>query len=261
MFTIKLILSFFIGGAYAILASVAVDKFGSKIGGIIGGLPSTILLGILFIAWTQNTAASVESMTLIPAVIGVACFFLIAYVIFVKRGIWVAFIMAYFVWFIFAFGLLAFPHITFLVSNIIFCVCFVITYIFITHINKIKSAKGNTVVYTPKLLFLRGFLTGSVVALSVFIAKVGGPIVGGIFTTFPTLFPSILLIAYFSHGADFTLSVSKSSLFAWISSTIFVIVARYTYILFGVAAGTIISLATSYASAYLLYDRFLKKHE
>lgn len=260
LFTSKLVLSFLVGGAYAIFATIAADKFGSKIGGLIGGLPSTVLFGVLFIAWTQNTKASVASMTLIPAVIGIACFFLIAYVLFAKRNIWFAFFLAYVVWFVFAFAFLAVPHMTFLISIIIFCICFVVTYLFVNRIYTIKSVKGKAIVYTPKLLLLRGLLTGSVVALSVFLAKVGGPVLGGIFTTFPTLFPSILLLAYFSHGADFTLSVAKSSLFAWISTTIFVIVARYTFIPFGIFYGLILSLAASYLSAYLIYNYILKKH-
>lgn len=259
-FTFKLILSFLVGGMYTIIATVSADKFGPKIGGLIGGLPSTVLFGILFIAWTQDTAASIEATTLIPAVMGIACFFLIAYVFFIKRGVWVALLMAYVVWFFLAFAFLAIPHINFFVSNIIFFVCFILTYIFVTYLRKIKSVKGNAVVYTPKLILLRGFLTGSVVVLSVYLAKVGGPVVGGIFTVFPVLFPSILLLAHFSHGADFTLSIAKSSLFAWISTTLFVIVVRYTFIPFGVLGGTIVSLAVSYVSAYIIYSRILKRH-
>jgi len=260
VFTLKLFLSFIVGGVYAILATYASDKFGAKIGGLIGGLPSTVLFGILFIAWTQNTNASIESMTLIPAVIGIACFFLVTYVIFAKRNIWFALAMAYVVWFVFAFILLAIPHISFIASIIIFIICFIITYLFITKGYAIKTVKGKAVVYTPKLVLLRGLLTGTVVALSVFLAKVGGPVIGGIFTTFPTLFPSILLLAYFSHGADFTLSVAKSSLFAWISTTIFVIVARYTVLPFGIVMGMVVSLAISYLSAYVLYRYVIKKH-
>lgn len=260
LFTIKLILSFIVGGAYAIIATIAADKFGSKIGGLIGGLPSTVLFGLLFIAWTQNTHAAVDAMVLIPAVIGVACFFMITYILFAKRNIWLALFFAYVIWFILSFLLLTIPHITFFVSNIIFVISFAVTYLFATRIYKITSSKGKAVVYTPKLLLFRGFLTGFAVALSVFLAKIGGPVIGGIFTTFPTLFPSILLLAYFSHGANFTLGVAKSSLFGWISTTIFVIVARYTFLPLGIFAGTLVSLAVSYLSAYLLLIFVLKKH-
>src|SRR6185437_15423911 len=77
LFTLKLCLSFFVGGLYVVIATVFADKFGSKIGGLISGLPSTVLFGLLFIAWTQNTQAAVDATTPIPAVVGVACFFLI----------------------------------------------------------------------------------------------------------------------------------------------------------------------------------------
>jgi len=259
-FTLKLILSFIVGGGYAIAATVAADKFGSKIGGLIGGLPSTVLFGLLFIAWTQNPQAAVDATTLIPAVIGIACFFLIAFVLSLKKGIWFALFMAYLVWFVCTIPLLVYPNVSFLISNLIFCLCFIITYVFVTNIYKLKSVKGNKIAYTPQLLLFRGFLTGFVVAVSVLLAKIGGPLVGGVFTTFPTLFPSILLLAYFSHGSAFSLGVAKGSLFGWVSTTIFVIMARYTFVPFGILGGTVISLALSYICAYLIYTFVQTKH-
>src|SRR5260221_14387282 len=97
LFTLKLILSFVVGGSYVIGATIVADNLGTKLGGLIAGLPSTILFGLLFIAWTQNTQASVEATTLLPAVIGVACFFLITYVYFIRYTIWMALPLAFFV--------------------------------------------------------------------------------------------------------------------------------------------------------------------
>lgn len=77
LFIVKLILSFFVGGLYTIISTVAADKFGSKIGGLISGLPSTALFGLFFIGWTQNPQASSEATTLIPASLGVSCIFVL----------------------------------------------------------------------------------------------------------------------------------------------------------------------------------------
>lgn len=260
LFIIKLILSFLVGGGYAILATVSADRLGSKIGGLISGLPSTVLLGLLFIAWTQNTQAAVEATTLIPAVIGVACFFLITFVLFVKKNIWLALICAFIVWFVLTYSLFLFHITNFFISLFIYVISSFIAYYYVTRIRKISSVKGNKIVYTTKLLLIRGFLTGFVVALSVVVAKFGGPIIGGVLTTFPAMFTSVLLINYFSHGADFASAVAKSSLFAWISTTLYVVVARYTMVPLGIIEGTVVALVACYISAYLLLIYVLKKH-
>lgn len=194
VFIIKLILSFVVGSSYAILSTVTADRLGTKIGGLISGLPSTVLFGLLFIAWTQSTKASVEATTLIPAVIGLACVYLVTYIHFVKRNLWLAILMSIVIWLILAYGLIIFHVTNFLVSVFIYIFCYLVAYAFVTFIFKVKSTKGNKIVYSPRVLFLRGLLSGSIVALSVIIAKVGGPIFGGMVATFPAMFTSTLLI-------------------------------------------------------------------
>jgi hypothetical protein len=259
-FTLKLILSFIIGGGYAILATVSADKLGTKIGGLITGLPSTVLFGLLFIAWTQNTQAAVEATTLLPATIGASCFFLIMYVYFIRYSLWFALGMAFLIWGLLTYALLA-AHLTnFILAITIFCISFIIAYIIIVKLIKPESAKGRPVRYTIYLLFFRGILTGTVIAFSVFIAKIGGPIIGGVFTTFPAMISSVLIINYLSHGPAFSLGIAKSTLFAWISTTIYVIVAYYTMIPLGMIGGTIVALAACYLSAYFLLIYILPKH-
>ncbi|MBN1224817.1 MAG: DUF3147 family protein, partial [Candidatus Aminicenantes bacterium] len=51
IFLIKLVLSFFVGGAWVAAATLIADKYGTKIGGIIIGLPSTLLVSLFFIGW------------------------------------------------------------------------------------------------------------------------------------------------------------------------------------------------------------------
>ena len=53
-FWYKLLLSFLVGGCWVTLTTIIAEKFGSKIGGLLGGLPSTIVVSLLFIGLTQN---------------------------------------------------------------------------------------------------------------------------------------------------------------------------------------------------------------
>ena len=59
-FWIKFGLSFLVGGVWVTLSSVAAERFGSKAGGLIGGLPSTIVVTLLFIGLTQSAERAAE---------------------------------------------------------------------------------------------------------------------------------------------------------------------------------------------------------
>jgi hypothetical protein len=249
-----------VGSSYTLLATVTADKLGPKIGGLISGLPSTVLFGLVFIGWTQSVDASVEATTLIPAIIGVACLFLITYIYFVKRNVWLAVFLAMLVWSLATYLLLIFHVTSFIVSLVIFLVLYLVGYLFVTRIFKITSVKGNKIVYSPQIFLVRGLISGFIVTLSVILAKTGGPVLGGMVSAFPAMFSSTLLITYFAHGPAFSSAIAKNSLFAWISTLIFVIVARYTYVSLGIILGSIVSLVACYVSAYILYNYVVKKH-
>ena len=206
LFTLKIILSFIVGAAYTLVATIAADKLGSKVGGLISGLPSTVLFGLLFIGWTQNAEASVEATLLIPAVIGVACLFAITYIYLIKRGLWVALAAALLVWFVAAYALVALDITDFFISLIIFVVLFLVCHFVVVNVLHVPATKANKIVYSPQIFLLRGLISGSVVALSVILAKTGGPVIGGIFTAFPAMLSGTLLITYYAHGAAFSAS-------------------------------------------------------
>ena len=260
LFIIKLILSFFVGGLYTIISTVAADKFGSKIGGLISGLPSTALFGLFFIGWTQSPYTSAEATILIPASLGISCLFIVVYIYFIKYNFWLALFGAIFVWGSLAYGLIAFHVANFLISILLFCLFYLIGYFFVTRIFTISASQGKKITYSSKVIVARGLISGFIIAFSVIIAKIGGPVLGGLFATFPAMLTSTFLVTYFAQGSAFSAAVAKSSLFALVSIFIFVIVARYVFVPFGIVWGSIFALAVSYVYAYLLYMHVIKKH-
>ncbi len=47
-FLFKVVLSMIIGGIWVVASTVIVDKFGTKLGGLIAGLPSTVVVALTF---------------------------------------------------------------------------------------------------------------------------------------------------------------------------------------------------------------------
>lgn len=257
-FFLKLPLSFLIGGSWAIFATYIADKLGAKIGGLIAGLPSTLLFGLLFIGWTQSPSAAAQATTIVPIIGGISAIFLAIFsnqktdnfgrAITTSLGIWA--ILAYM-----AFRLS--PNFT--ESLIAFFILLSSAYLFVEKVIKVETVKGNKVVYSPRLLVFRGLLSGSVISFAVLMGKMGGPILGGLFSMFPAMFTSTLAIAFQSHGAKFARSLAKSALLSSVSIVAFATMVRYTYPQLGLVLGTLLSSLFSIITAWAIYQLLISK--
>ncbi len=259
IFITKLIASFLIGGVWIVLTTIAADKYGSKIGGLIAGLPSTGLFSLFFLGWTQNAQFAVQATTIIPIIVGVENIFVLTYIYLVKKNFWVALITAFLIWFFLAFALLFLKFNNYALSLLGYLVSILCSYFIVENIFKIKSVAGQKINYTTQTILLRGLIGGLVIALVVFLGKIGGPILGGIFSGFPAMFTSTMLITYFSHGPEFSAATMKSSLISIVSLVIFSIMVRYTYLPLGIILGTLVSTLVSFTSGVIVYNFVVKK--
>ena len=81
-----LLLSFVVGGAFIACCSLAAEFLGTEIGGIIAGLPSTLVITLLFVAVTGSPGEAVRETTFIPVVLGLNCLFFACYALVASRG-------------------------------------------------------------------------------------------------------------------------------------------------------------------------------
>ena len=253
-FWIKLSLSFIIGGSWITLSTVASEKYGSKIGGLIGGLPSTALFSLLFIGFTQTPQIASDATTIIPLAQGLNGLFIITYLLLVRRGLVPGMAGALLVWFIMASGLILIDLKNFWISIVGWIVLVIGCIICVEKVLSISSKGKICVHYTFPQILGRAFFGGSVIALAVLMGKWGGPLYGGIFATFPAMFISTLIITYRSGGADFSRAVAKALMVSGIINVVlYAIVVRYSYPWVGLAYGTAIALVFSCGTGYVTY--------
>ena len=98
-FIYKVIASIVVGGSWVAGSTVLVDKLGTKTGGLIAGLPSTVVVALFFIGLSQGTSAVVAATTVVPLTFAVNGPFLLAYAALAKRGWWHAMVPAVGIWF------------------------------------------------------------------------------------------------------------------------------------------------------------------
>ncbi len=258
-FIIKLVLSFIVGGAWVTIATLIADKYGTKLGGIIIGLPSTLLVSLFFIGWTQSPGVAVEATTIVPIIGAVNALFLVAYIALVRVNFWIALSGSALFWALCSFSLLVFKFSNFYLSLMIYVIVVFISYFIIEKGIRVKSKSAREIKHTVGTLLFRGLLSGTIIALAVAMGKIGGPLLGGIFAMFPAMFLSTVLITYFSQGPLFSSGVMKVGLFSAVSVVLYGVLVRSTYIPLGLGWGTLVSIIISFSTAFFIHVLVIKR--
>jgi len=253
-FWYKLALSFLVGGVWVAVTTVAAERFGSKIGGLIGGLPTTAVITLLFIGVTQTCAVATEATTVMPLAQGLNGLFLIAFVILARRGLAVSLTGALFVWLLIASVLVSVGIQRFWVSIAAWVLLVVACYWVVEKRMQIPSRGRVDLRYTLSQIAGRAGFGGAVIAFAVLMGKLGGPVHGGVFATFPAMFLSTLVITHRAGGAEFSRATAKALLVSGlVNVALYAIVVRYLYASAGLAYGTMLALLFSCCTGYLTY--------
>ena len=258
-FLFKLLLSFIIGGIWITFATIIAERFGSKLGGVIAGIPSTIIISLFFIGWTQSPIIASQATTVVPIIMGIDALFVVVYALLINRKFYVALGGALLFWAVSSFILALVGFDSFLISLIGFVVFVVLAYYILEKRHSFHSESSKYTKYTVRTFLIRGILSGSIIAFSVLMAKIAGPLVGGMFSAFPAVMLSTMIITYFSHGTNFSLAVLKIiTISGPVNVLAYAIAVRCLYGGVGLIWGTVLSFIVSLISSFLVYQ-FVKR--
>ncbi|MFH1851979.1 MAG: DUF3147 family protein [Candidatus Neomarinimicrobiota bacterium] len=254
LFWYKLLQSFLVGSIWITASTLIAEKYGSKIGGFIGGLPSTIIIALLFIGITQSPEAAVRATTVVPLTMGINGIFTLVYLVSVKRGLITALFRAFLVWIALA-GPLAFSGLdNFPLAVTGWLLLMGFYFIAVEKFAHIPAHGKVTVHYTTIQIVSRGLFAGILIAFAVFMSKLAGPVLGGIFAVFPVIFTSTMVITYHSGGYKFSRAVVKILVVsAMVNVGVYAIAVRYTYSELGLGWGTLTAIGVSLVTAWLTF--------
>jgi uncharacterized membrane protein (GlpM family) len=255
-----LVLSLLVGSLWVTLTTILAERFGSKIGGLIGGLPSTAIVAFFFIGLTQSTQIASQATTAFPLAYSITGLFLVLFAFLSKKGFILSLFGSLLIWFFLSALIIHFKINNFFASLLAYCIIFFISFHILEKKLKITSTERIEIQYTPIQLFGRAAFSGIMIAFAVFMSKVGGPIFGGVFSAFPAVFISILVVSYRSRGMPFSRSMTKPLMMTgMLSVVVYATCVRYFYPRFGLIGGTIASYFIALLSAYLSYILFQKR--
>lgn len=254
VFFVQLLLTFAVGSIWIYLTVFLSKRFGSKVGGFIGGLPSTALLSFFFIGFTQSTHIASEATTVFPLVYCITVIFLVVYAWISKHGFGIAILCSLLTWFILSAVVAMIDPANFILILIGSLFLFIFSFYVMEKKLKIRSHSKVSINYTVLQTFVRAIFGGIIIMLAVLFAKIGGPVFGGIFAAFPAMFISTLTITYRAYGIDFSKALTKPFMVTGMFTiVVYVIAVRYSYPVTGLYFGTLISILVSAASASLTF--------
>lgn len=252
LFLLQLLLTFLAGSAWIYLTVLAGSRFGSKIGGFIGGLPSTALLSFFFIGLTQSPAIASRATTVFPLAIGISGMFLVVYAWLSKKSYSVGMSAALAAWFILSSLIVLLHPGSFGWNLVIYLLIMACAYYLLEKRILIRSVSDPKAGHTSQTLVLRALFGGLAIVMTVLVAKLGGPVIGGIFAAFPAMFMATLTITYRVNGIEFSRAMTKPLLVTgMITVAVYAIALRYLYPPVGLYLGTLLSIVAAGISAYL----------
>ena len=249
---VQSLIPFLFSALIVILITVVAEKYGTKIGGIIGTLPSTIIVAFVFIALNHGELFAAESVAVVPAGMGVNILFLLTFVLVGRKGLLTAIVSSLTLWFVLSATLYYINLTNIYISLTIFIIVLLAALLVFEKIKKIPSQSRVHVHYTPLKVLFRGVIAGIIISISVLLANTGA-VISGIFSIFPAIFLSTMVISNREHGTDFAAGIAKSMVYGCSSVTSYGVVIHFAYPYYGILSGTVIAYLIAVAVTLLLF--------
>lgn len=256
---LRLFFAFTVGAIWITTATLIAEKSGS-LGGTIGGLPSTSVVGFLFIGLNQSPSIASEATTDFPLAISITGLFLVFYAILAKNSFTPAFIGAFAIWFLLESLITLLTSNNFSLSIALGTAIFLAGYIALTKLEHIPNQETNQQLRHLAIPW-RALLSGSVVTAAVLASQLGGPLLGGVASAFPAVYSSTIIITYQTGGLSFSRAITKPLLLSTAATTMpYSIAIRYLYLSLGLGPGTILAYLVALPFAYGAY-RIESRHQ
>lgn len=251
-FLMQSVIPFILAALIVIIITVIAERYGTKIGGIIGTLPHTIVVAFLFIAFNKGIDFASLSVSIVPAEIGINIVFLLVFAILAHRSIITATAASLIIWTILTSILFISDLNNIYISIAIYIIIAALSLLFLEKYKKISSTGRVTVHYTPIKILIRGVLAGTIIAVAILLSNIG-PVLSGIFSVFPAILLSTMIISVTEHGPRFAGGIGKAMIFGSPSVISYAVAIHFLYPYYGIVNGTIMAYLISVIIAVLLF--------
>ncbi len=240
-------LAFVLAGTWIGGATMAGEKLGNRVGGLLVNLPSNIVLSLLFIGITKGVPFAVEAAAASTMGMTMNVLFIFVFVLALPRGIPAAITISLSMWFVSA-VVLAFLRVeSVALALLLFVIAAVGGFVALEYGAEVVSVPKKRVPFSLRGLLIRALFAGTVVASAVLIAQIAPAYITGIATTFPAVMLSTLTILAKTQGTAFTRATGKILMPSSSNIIVYAFAVRYLYPRLGLLAGTVVAFLCAVA--------------
>lgn len=245
----RVILSFIVGGSYAATLMWISEKYGTKVGGILTGIPTTVFIGLVFIALTSSKQTAHDAAAIIPAMTGVSLILVYCFTRLMILRTPVALAAAVATWLLVAISLVRLHIQNIWLSVSIGIALFALTYRGMHKYPHNLKAAGQTFrrTYAARII-----AAGSVIACAVVMARAAGPVWGGVFAAFPATFVTTLYMLRQAQGTNFAQAVARQLPLANGSTLLFAVIFYLLVLHTSIALTALLAATGSLCYAFAL---------
>ena len=235
----------------AIAATVAIERFGGKIGGLLGSLPTTIIPASIGFWYAATDVSSFrDSLFAVPVGMGVTSLFLYSWRVLPGRfsfrnlklklvcmtsisiAIWSGCAMMM---------VLAMRQVQEHMGTVALLSTLGLVVLGVwACINNPPAPKGNQRV-SPWMLLARGSLAGTAIGISVWIAGLGVPLLAGIASVFPAIFLTTMVSVWVSQGEAVQAGAVGPMMLGSSSVAVYAVVAAFSFPQWSLFTGCIVA--------------------
>ena len=248
---IQFVLPFIIAAAVVVGITVIAEKFGTKVGGILGTVPSTIVVAFVFISINRGEVFASNSASVVPAEMAINLVFLFLFTLLSKGSTWKALTISLSVWALLSSVLLISNLQVIWLTLVIYYVTVTVLFLILEKKVKMKSAGSVKVKYTAGKIAFRGLFAGFIIGVSVLLSNIG-EVISGIFSVFPAIFLSTMVITIREHGSSFSGGIGKSMILGSQTVVLYAAAIHFLYPVLGTIWGSVLSYAISMIMVALL---------
>ena len=251
MINSTIILYGFFAGLVAILVTVAIERFGGFIGGVLGTIPSTIIPAAAGVYAIEGEESLIASMSVVPIGMLINGMFLGVWIVFPKYinktnlKLPITILVSLCTWAVLAFiSLLIARQVTDgMISETMLGIIGLVALAILAvrfNIQSRDAPKGKNKVPLA-ILSIRGIAAGLAIAACLVLAELGLPFVAGLASAFPAIFLTSMVALWISQGPQVPQGAAAPMMLGGASVSVYALLAMWSLPSFGIVTGSIVA--------------------
>ncbi len=252
-FILKVLVSFIAAGIWIGSVTLIAERLGSKRGGLIANLPSTVLIALVFVGLVNDAGFAALATRAVPVGMTIDTIFLMVFIILLKKSLVTAVLLSLSTWMVLAYTAGQIHCSSMVFTILVYFLVAITSFLILEYRFEIPSKGKSRKKFTPINSMVRALFAGSVVAGTTIISAFAGTYWVGLFSTFPAVMLSTMVILTLNQGKAFARATGKVMILASTNIIIYALGVSITYPLLGITLGTIISFVFSFFWVLLLH--------